>query len=234
MARLCGLTFGELALRTLVSVFDAMASLGDQRRPLKTHELRAVSLLADRSHGDKALPRPRRRFSLREHLRFGVDGITDEHRRCQLDVVPAEIADRLLADVTHAHAHHHRQCQAAIDQRLLELGLGRIDLVEVQGVGVHRQQGEPGIVAFGDRAAGAVLIDIADVEVIIVAAEAFAVALGTDLIVALHGVTPKLWCSRGTGRYVRPEPVRAGSGGPAPGGSGWAVRYGGGPVRRAG
>src|ERR1700709_1643552 len=132
------LAFGEFARRCLVSVFDAMASLGDERGPLKTHEQRAVPLLADRAYGDEPLSRTGRRLALRQHLRFGVDGITDEHRRGDLDIVPAEIADGLLADVANAHAHHHRQRQAAIDKRSLELRLGRVLLVEMQRMLVHR------------------------------------------------------------------------------------------------
>src|SRR5690348_2173226 len=101
------------------SLFDTMASLGDQRSPLKAHEPRAVPFLANRAYGDKALPRPRRGFALRQHLRLGVDRVADEDRRGQLDVIPAEITDRLLADVADAHADHHRKRQAAVDQRPL-------------------------------------------------------------------------------------------------------------------
>ncbi len=74
----------------------------------------------------------------------------------------------------------------------LNSDLATSGLVEVQGARVHRQQGKPGIVAFGDGSAGAVLVHVADVKIIILATEAFAVALGTDLFAALHGITPKL------------------------------------------
>src|SRR5215472_8583152 len=90
--------FGALARRGLVSVFDAMASLGDQRGPFKAQKLRAISLLADGANGDETLPWPRAGFALRQHFGLGIYGVADEHRRGQLDVGPAEIGDRLLAD----------------------------------------------------------------------------------------------------------------------------------------
>jgi hypothetical protein len=53
-ARDCGVPFGRLARRALVSVFDPMTSLGDQRGALEAHELcTVVSLLANRTHRDK-------------------------------------------------------------------------------------------------------------------------------------------------------------------------------------
>src|SRR6266851_2933807 len=119
--------------RRFLSLADRMASLWDENRPLETHEPRPVRLGAQGPHRHDALPGPGRRFAFRYYLRLRIDRVADENRRGQLDVVPAEIADRLLADVADAHADHHRERQAAIDQRLLELGFGRVDLVEVQG-----------------------------------------------------------------------------------------------------
>src|ERR1700730_18594960 len=163
-----------------------MASLGDQCCTFEAHELRSVGLLANGPYGDKALPWPRSRLALRKHLRLGVDRVSDEYGGGQLDVVPAEIADGFLADVAHAHSDDHRQRKTAIDQRSLELRLCGVLLVEMQGMGVHRQQREPRIVALGNGAAGTVFVDIADGEIVVIPAETFAVALWTDCLVTLH------------------------------------------------
>jgi hypothetical protein len=61
-----------------------------------------------------------------------------------------------------------------------------IAVVEMQRVGVHRQQGEPDIVGFGDGSAWPMLVDVADVEVLIIAAGIVPEATGADLNSANH------------------------------------------------
>src|SRR4051794_41123587 len=104
---------GRSAFRTrlrgsLRSFANRLASLRDENCPFETHELRAVGLGPKGPHRDDALPRPRRRFAFLQDLGFGIDRVADEDRRRQLDVIPAEIADRLLAHVADAHADHDR------------------------------------------------------------------------------------------------------------------------------
>src|SRR4051794_1244099 len=158
-----------------------MASLRDEHRLFKAHELRTVSLCPESPYRDNALPRPRCRFALRYYLGLRVDRVADEDWCRELDVIPAEITDRLLAHVADAHAHNHRQRQATVHQRLLELGLCRIRMVEVKRVLVHRQQREPDIVGFGDRAPGTMFVDIADREILEMTPEALAIAVRANL-----------------------------------------------------
>ncbi len=55
-------------------------------------------------------------------------------------------------------------------------------------MGVHREQGEPGVVGLADGAPGTVLVDVTDFELLEVAAEGFAVALRGNLLEVLdHG-----------------------------------------------
>src|SRR5690606_29044364 len=82
------------------------------------------------------------------------------------------------------------QGETTVHQRLPELRLRRIGAVEVHGVRVHGQQGEPGIVGFADRAPRAMLVDVADNEVVEEAAERFAIALTAEGRMALHDVDP--------------------------------------------
>src|SRR6185436_15974611 len=65
-------------------------------------------------------------------------------------------------------------------QRLSELGFRRIGEIEMQRMLVHRQQREPGVVGLADGAARAMLVDLADGEVLVVAAVAFAQPVLTD------------------------------------------------------
>src|SRR5262249_53384768 len=78
--------------------------------------------------------------------------------------------DRLLADIGDAHAGDNRQSQAAVDDRPAEFRFRRVGGIEVQRVLVHRQEREPGVVGLADRAPGAMLINIADRELLETAA----------------------------------------------------------------
>src|SRR6185437_11032886 len=79
-------------------IVHRMTALRHEDRALETHEYRAVGLTADRANSHDPLRRPPGGFTLRQHLGLGVDRVADEHRGRELDVGPAEIADRLLAD----------------------------------------------------------------------------------------------------------------------------------------
>src|SRR5207248_3253807 len=130
---------------------------------------------------DDALGRARLRLALCENLAFGIDRVADKDRRAQLDVGPAEIGDRLLADIGDAHPGDNRQGQAAVDDRPAELGFGGIGRIEMQRVLVHRQERKPSVVRLADRASGAVLVDIADREFLETAPGARAEAPRPDL-----------------------------------------------------
>jgi hypothetical protein len=97
-----------------------------------------------------------------------------------MDIGPAEIADRLLADVAHAHAGDNRQRKAAIDQRPTEFAFARIGRIEMQRMLVHSEQREPGIVRFADGASRPVLVDVAGGEILEIAAVALAIAVRAD------------------------------------------------------
>src|SRR3977135_944882 len=74
---------------------------------LVSHKNCAVGFFTRGAHGDDALRRARLRFAFRENLAFGIDRVVDKDRRAELDVGPAEIGDRLLADIGDAHPGHH-------------------------------------------------------------------------------------------------------------------------------
>ena len=112
-------------------------------------------------------------LALRQHLGLRVERVADEHRRAQPDVGPAEIADRLLADVADAHADHDREREAAVHQRPAELRLRRIGGIEMQRVGVHgRQVLEPRCVWVSEMVRpGRCSYVVARVEVLVIAAQ---------------------------------------------------------------
>ena len=93
------------------------------------------------------LRRTRLAFADRQDLALGIDRITVEHGGWHFNFVPAQIGDGLLADVRDAHPRDDRcKRQARIHQRLSELAVLGVFLIEMQWMLVHRQQREPGIV----------------------------------------------------------------------------------------
>ena len=83
-----------------------------------------------------------------------------------------EVGDRLAADVRHRHAEQQRVDVVADDDVLAEVGgLLRVVDVQVQRVVVHREQAEQVVVVLGDRLAGPVLVDRADLELLVVPTE---------------------------------------------------------------
>src|ERR1041385_8645650 len=65
------------------------------------------------------------------------------------------------------HFDRHYAKQTEFDQRLAELCLLRIVTVEVNGIGVLRQQREPAVVHRQHRPAERMLIDVANLEVLV-------------------------------------------------------------------
>src|SRR5262245_30090866 len=156
---------------------------------LERHEHGAVGLEPARAHGDEAFARPALGETLGEHLAVGIDRVADEHRRLQLHLAPAHVGDGLLADVGDAHAGDDGEREAAVDQRLLELGAGGIGGIEMQGMLVHCEQREPDVVGLRDGAAGAVLVDVTDDELVVGAAGLLAEAAGRDLLGSGHAIS---------------------------------------------
>src|SRR5207237_3252658 len=78
------------------------------------------------------------------------------------------------------------QGQAAVDDRAAELAFRGIGGIEMQRVLVHRQQGEPGVVGLADRASRAVLVDLADREILEVPAGSGAPATRRNFLGQSH------------------------------------------------
>src|SRR5258707_6691551 len=163
-----------------------MAAHRDERRPLEGHEHRAVGLLSGGAHGDDAMVRPRRRFALADHLGLGVDRVAGEDRRGEPYLVPAEIGDGLLAHVRDAHAGDDGERQARVHQRAAELGGRAVRGIDVQRMLVHGEEREPGVVGLAERAARPVLVDVADLELLVIAPRRFAIALWSHFLCAAY------------------------------------------------
>ena len=107
-----------------------------------------------------------------EHAGLGVDGVAVEGRLGVLERLDLEVGDGGAADVGDAHAQHQRVHEVADHQvlavRRLVLGEPRVG---VHRVVVHRDHAEQVVVVLGDRLARPVLVDVADLEVLEVAAE---------------------------------------------------------------
>ena len=157
-----------------------MAPLRDQDTAVEDADDIAVLVAPGGAYGDHACRRPALRFPLVEDLRLAVKRVPGKQWMREADVLPAEVGDGLLADVGHAHAHQHRHRQGARDQWPPELACLGVFHVEVQRMGVHGQQGEPGVVGVRDGPAGAVFVDVTSLEILEVAAEGFAVSLGAE------------------------------------------------------
>src|SRR5262249_60464294 len=78
--------------------------------------------------------------------------------------------EAVLAHVGDPHPGDDRQRERAVDEALTEFRALGVFVVEVDLVGVVGEQREPDIVRLGDRAAEPALIDVADGEILEVAA----------------------------------------------------------------
>src|SRR5689334_3804269 len=108
------------------SRFKLAAPLHDEHGALELADDVAALVLADGADGDDALVRPRFGRALAEHGRLGVERVAREHRLRQLDVLPAEVGDRLLTDIRDAHPHEDRHGERADDERLAEFRALRV------------------------------------------------------------------------------------------------------------
>ena len=142
---------------------------------------------------------------LLEHLRLAEQRVAVEHRRRVLELFGREVGDRLAAHVADRHAERQRVHERTDHHVAPLLGFGRVDVVEVQRMVVHRDQAEQVVVGLGHGLRGPVLVDGADLELLQVAAIRMGAArlarglLGLDGLGLAHGslrVSFGLWSRR--------------------------------------
>src|SRR6266851_359842 len=138
----------------------------DHRSPFEGDHLGPILVEAGRAHGDDADVLARARRAHLEHFRARVNRVALEDRIGQPDLVPAEVGHHVLGHVAHALAGHKGEGEAAVDEGLSELGLGRVVVVEVDRRRVLGQEGEPDVVRGRDRAPERVFVDVADLEIL--------------------------------------------------------------------
>ena len=103
----------------------------DHRRTLERDHLNALLVVPGRPDCDNANVQARFRIADLEHLGARVDRIPLEHGIWEANLIPAEVGHDVLGDVGDALACHQGERQAAVDQRLAELSLRGILVVEV-------------------------------------------------------------------------------------------------------
>jgi hypothetical protein len=83
-----------------------------------------------------------------------------------------QVGDGLAGDVRHGHAEQERVDVVARHHVAAEVGgLPGVVRVQVERMVVHRQQAEQVVVVLGDRLARPVLVDRADLELLVAAPE---------------------------------------------------------------
>ena len=152
---------------------DRHRPLGHEHAPPElAHRLLAL-VPADGLDGHDAAVGLALRLALLEHGRACVDGVAVEGRARVAQRLDLEVRDRLARDVRHAHAEHERVDEVADDDVAPELRLGLgVVRIGVQRVVVHRDHAEEVVVGLGDRLARPVVVDVAELELLEVAAEA--------------------------------------------------------------
>src|SRR5215203_1499585 len=143
-----------------------MAFPVDHDRALERNYDGPVLVVAGRLHRHDPHVRSAPRCALFEHLGLGVDGVALEDGGGEPNLVPPQIGHDVLGDVGDALAGHQRDRERRVHERLAELGLGRVVVVEVDRGGILRQQREPGVVGGGDGAPQRVLVHVAHLEVL--------------------------------------------------------------------
>src|SRR3984885_7156558 len=109
-------------------------------KALKLGEEHAVLVKHTLVHLDGAEVGLGLRLLLLKHLGLAVQSVAVEHRRRMLELFGCEVGDRLATDVAHRHAQRERVHERAHDDVAALLSFGRVDVVEVQWVVVHRDQ----------------------------------------------------------------------------------------------
>src|SRR5580658_5225922 len=133
------------------------------------HYLLAALIEPARLDVDYAAIALRLRRNRLEHGRLRIQRVTGEGRTGMPHRFVLEVRDRILAHVLHAHADHRRHHEQPVDERPSMLRGGSVGGVEMERVGVHRHQREPGVVEVRDGAAGPMLENLAGVEILEIA-----------------------------------------------------------------
>src|SRR5436190_15804568 len=177
----------------------------DQDPPAQRQD--ALALLVDGprldvDHPPVALGRGRRHL---QDLRLGVDRVAVEGGAEMHHLLVLQVGERVLADVAHAHADGEREHERAVHEAAAVLALAGEVLVEVQRVGVHGEEREPGVVEVADGAPRPVLDHLAHAEVFEVAPH------GASLSgIVVEGV--KALDRAGAARYTRADVAGRGKG----------------------
>jgi hypothetical protein len=101
-----------------------------------------------------------------EHLALAEERVAVEDRSGMLQLLGGEIGDRLARDVGDGHAQRERVDERANHDVPSLLRPRRVDVVDVQGVVVHRQQAEEMVVCLRDGLGRPVLVDRSDLELL--------------------------------------------------------------------
>src|ERR1700682_2944008 len=83
------------------------------------------------------------------------------------EALVAEVRDGFAAGVGHAHSY----CQAEHQRLNYRTTSARVVRIDVQRMLVHRQQREPDVIVLGDGPAGPMLVDVAGLELLVIAPE---------------------------------------------------------------
>ena len=178
-----------------------MAAFRDEHITLKRNDFGSVCFLARRLNGDNALRWARFTFANAKDFAFSIKRITVKHGCWHFNFVPAQIGNGLLAHVRDTHSRNNGKREARVHQRLAELTMLGIFLIEVQRMLVHRQQREPDIVVLGDRATGAMLVNIADLKVLKVPSVGFSVPVRSNFFSSATIILPPAFVV-----YLQPAP----------------------------
>ncbi len=117
-------------------------------------------------HVDDAEVRPAAGDTHAQHLGLHLDGVADVERRAEAHVDVLEVGARVLGDVLDRLAEGDQHHQAGRAQQATEAVAARVARVLRQRVRGHRELGEGGEQALGDRLAALVAEHLAEPEVL--------------------------------------------------------------------
>src|SRR5579859_1246868 len=122
-------------------------------------------VIGDGFDGDNAAIRFAARLPLVQHGRFGVDGVAVKGGAEMAHILKFEVGNRFAAHVWNRHAQYDTENQGANYEALPMLRSLAIEGIDVQGILVHGEHTEQGIIIFGDGAARPVFVESADFKV---------------------------------------------------------------------
>src|ERR671912_2706654 len=120
-----------------------MVPLVDHDGALELDDRSPVLVVAGGIYHHDADVRARARLALLQDLAPGVDRIPLEDRRRHPYLVPAEVGEDVLGDVGDALARDEREREGRVDERLAELRLGRVGMVDMDRSRVLGEKREP-------------------------------------------------------------------------------------------